>query len=372
MPVTFLGVATMLLAAPCTTVPTGSPVPIDFVAYRYFARWPLHRGGTLYFYLDTGGGPNTLYPGAVQRLRLVPDTEVANADTSTWVRIARDLGSDSLPAIPGGDGATIRLYAPPPVGQLQWLLDGFAMDGLVVDGMLGPTWFADRVWTFDYPRRRLSYHGTDSLGSIPSQCWVAVGFQQDSAGQRTTNFPRITTVIDGDSVDFLFDTGAMTTLTDSARREADPQEPQHRATSFITQQRFDQWHERHPDWPVVRNAERGTGAAMIRVPEIAVGSVHLGPVSGSPRGPTQTSINSCHNGWTAGSTARWADPRGGTSRWCSTTRGLAWRSCSRTPAEQPWGSAYRDAAAVDRITRWWGMSSVKATWAQNWVPMMQS
>jgi hypothetical protein len=291
MSLTLVGATTMLLAAgrpatppACSAVPPGRPVPIDYVADRFFARWSLRDGGALHLYLDTGGGPNTLYPAAVGRLRLVPDTEIAGADTLTWVHTAPDLGSDSLPPIPSSDGKTIRFFAPPAAGQVRWLLDGFSRDGLVVDGLLGPTWFADRVWTFDYPHRRLLAHVPDAIGSLPPRCWLAVGFQRDSAGHPTTNFPRITAVIDGDSVDFLFDTGAMTTLTDSAWHVAEPQVPQHRATSFVTQQRFDQWHARHPDWPVVRNAEQGTGAAMIRVPEIAVGGARLGPVWFTARG----------------------------------------------------------------------------------------
>ena len=72
-------------------------------------------GGALHFHLDTGGGPNSLHPGTVQQLHLVPDTVTADGETSTWVRIARDLGTDSVPTIPSDDSATIRLYTPPPV-----------------------------------------------------------------------------------------------------------------------------------------------------------------------------------------------------------------------------------------------------------------
>jgi len=269
-------------ADPCTTAPTGHVLPADVRGNRFFVRWRLERGGELRFYLDTGGGPNMLFLETVRRLGLTPDTAIMGGDTVTSVRIARDLGTASFPALtnalPNPDSATVRLYVPPPTGEVGRLVEEFRLDSLSVDGFLGQLWFADRVWTFDWPGRRLLVHEPGSAPPLPSRCWVPLGFQTDSAGRRTISFPRITAVVDGDSVDFLFDTGAMTTLTDSARRLADPQEPARRATSFITRERFERWQARHPDWTLIRNAEQGTGAPMIRVPQIEVGGVRLGPV----------------------------------------------------------------------------------------------
>jgi hypothetical protein len=283
--------ATMLLTSaarpatppdPCATVPAGLQVAVYVRAHRFFAAWPLQRGGALHFYLDTGGGTNMLLAETVRRLALTPDTTIMGGDTVTSVRVARSLGTSLFPALtdalPNPDSATVRLYVPSLTGEGGMLLRGFQLDSLTVDGFLGQRWFADRVWTFDYPGRRLFFHGSEPVTSIPTQCWVPLGFQTDSAGHRTFNFPRITAVVDGDSLDFLFDTGAMTTLTDSAWRLVDPQEPQHRATSFITRERFERWQARHPDWPVVQHAEEGFGSPMIRVPQIDVGGRHLGPV----------------------------------------------------------------------------------------------
>jgi hypothetical protein len=267
---------------PCSTVPAGRQVAVDIRGHRFFAGWPLQRGGALHFYLDTGGGTNMLFPETLRRLALTPDTAIMGGDTVTSVRIPRTLGTALFPtltdALPNPDSQTVRLYVPSLTGEAGRLVQDFQLDSLSVDGFLGQRWFADRVWTFDYPGRRLLFHGSEPVASIPARCWVPLGFQTDSAGHRTLSFPRITAVVDGDTVDFLFDTGAMTTLTDSAWRVADPQEPRHRATSFITRERFDRWQARHPDWPLVRNAEQGTGAPMIRVPQIDVGGTRMGPV----------------------------------------------------------------------------------------------
>ena len=256
----------------CVGTLGGRAVPVDFVGERLFARWQLTRGGILRFNLDTGGGANMLYGGAAQRFGFVLDTSITGSDTTTTVKIPRSLGTPLFPSIPADDSTMLTLFVPPlsPNSENE--------AGLRVDGFLGRLWFADRVWTLDYPGRQLRYHGTAPAGPKQAACWVALGFQVDSTGRRTTQFPRVTARIDGDSLDFLFDTGAMTTLTDSAWAAIAPREPQDRATSFITHERFEQWHARHTDWLVVTNAEKGTGANMIRVPEVDVGGERIGPV----------------------------------------------------------------------------------------------
>lgn len=277
-------------ADPCATAPAGRVVPADLRGHRFFARWQQVRGSELRFYLDTGGGTNMLFDATVRRLGLSLDTVTVDGQTGTTVSVARDLGTASFPAltngVPNSDSSTIRLYVPAPEGEGGMLQRSFQLDSLVVDGFLGQPWFADRIWTFDYPGRRLLVHDSGAAAALPVHCWVPLGFQTDSSGKRTFNFPRITALVDGDSIDLLFDTGAMTTLTDSAWRLIDPREPRHRATSFITRTRFEQWHARHPNWLVVEQAEEGTGAPMIRVPHIEVGGTRLGPVwfTGRPDG----------------------------------------------------------------------------------------
>ena len=273
----------------CVAPPSdGTQVPVDVVAGRYFARLALNQGGYLRFYLDTGGGTDMLFPSAVRRLGLSTQTEIMGEDTLTWVSFPREKGDARFPPFPdpvmpaaAGGQRPDRLLIPPP----QWGMMELGDTGMTVDGLLGPPWFAQGVWTLDYPNRRLFFHGRQGIaGGIPAGCWVPLGFQRDSTGSRTANYPRITAVIDGDSVDFLFDSGANTTLTDSAWRKADSTLPRHRATSFIIRSRVEAWHARHPDWPFVERAEQGTAAAMIQVPAIQVGGRLIGPVWFTERG----------------------------------------------------------------------------------------
>ncbi|MBA4182583.1 MAG: hypothetical protein H0X49_01035 [Acidobacteria bacterium] len=107
---------------------------------------------------------------------------------------------------------------------------------------------------------------------------IALGFQTKSSGARAANFPRIQVSIDGEPIDLLFDTGASTALTDNALAALNDKRPAVRATSFITARIFEQWRKKHPQWRVVENAEKGSGQAMIEVPQISVAGYAVGPV----------------------------------------------------------------------------------------------
>ena len=278
---------------PCAapSAQTGTPIPVDYSDGRFFVRWSLRGGDVLRLYLDTGGPRDNLLSGTVQRLGLARQVLALEGDSVSWVRIPRAVAEQLSPALRSNtwqdtvhaahDG-TVRVMATFP-GSFLERLAGDGPAGKRVDGILGPDWFAGRVWTLDYPGQRLYYHGTDAVASVPLQCWVPLGFQVDSAGTPTSNFPRITAVIDGDSIDFLFDAGAMTTLTDSAWRVIEPQAGQTRATSFIVHERFENWRVRHPDWLVIDNADNRYHNRMIQVPVIEVGGQRLGPVWFSER-----------------------------------------------------------------------------------------
>jgi hypothetical protein len=148
------------------------------------------------------------------------------------------------------------------------------------DGLLGREWFAGRVWTFDYPRHQLLLRSAGDLPPHSPKHRVALGFQTDSAGRRIVNFPRIRVLIDGDSLDLLFDTGAMTALTDSAHAALADGRPSRRASSFVIQSVFDRWRKHHPRWEVIEGADQlgDLTFPMIKVPDVEVGGFRVGPV----------------------------------------------------------------------------------------------
>jgi hypothetical protein len=249
---------------------SGRALPARFLADRPYAVPVTARGDTLLLFLDTGGGANMLYTPALERLGLAAEWMRADGDSMQLARLPAFSSGASIP-LPGAASPTDDrlMVVPPQAGSTD-----------AADGMLGRTWFADRVWRLDYPAHTLTLlgDGTPASASTSGTHRVPLGFQADSAGRRTTHFPRIRVEIDGDSLDLLFDTGATANLTDAAwatlRGDGEPRE---RATSFIAQSVFERWRRRHPDWRVVEHADLPLDMPMLQVPEVRVGGHTVGP-----------------------------------------------------------------------------------------------
>jgi hypothetical protein len=170
---------------------------------------------------------------------------------------------------------------PEPLGAPDHRLPIFRPDEGIApefDGMLGQAWFADRIWTFDYPSQRLLMHRTEPPPEVGVST-AQLGFLTDSTGTRVLSFPRITVVVDGDALDLLFDTGATIELTAAAQQQMSDPGPAARGTSFITTEVLNRWRERHPEWRVILDADETVAdMAMIEVPEVSIAGLTVGPV----------------------------------------------------------------------------------------------
>lgn len=260
----------LLAAAPSALAAQtgGAPVeiPADFRGGRVIVHAVTAAGDTLRFFTDTGGGAAMIHPDAVARLGLAVDSVDADGERSA-VADFPPLPPGSAFPLPGGYFAGRLLVYPPNPAIHQG-----------EDGMLGRVWFADRVWTFDYPAGRLLLRTTGDVPATSPRHVVPLGFKVNGRGARTMHFPRIRIEVDGDSLDLLYDSGATLALTDSAHAALADGGPAIRGTSFITATVFDRWRARHPDWRVVEGAERGTGLAAIQVPRVSIGGWEVGPV----------------------------------------------------------------------------------------------
>lgn len=241
---------------PPRAAPEAIELPAKFIADRIFVLVPVQSGDTLNLYTDTGGGLFVLRSAAAR---------VGWRDTS--VISLREIAIDSQFPMPlGGEAGKMPILAPPPNRALEF------------DGMLGQAWFADRVWTFDYAAQRLLLH-PNAPTPTPEARSVSLGFQTDSSGRRATSFPRISVVVDGDTLHLLFDTGATGALSPAAVAALGDTLPPVRATSFITTEVLNRWRERHPEWRVLANADETIrGMRMIEVPEVSIAGFRVGPV----------------------------------------------------------------------------------------------
>lgn len=255
-------------------MPTASVVelPSRFQEHRVFV-CPVTTGAdTLCFYTDTGGGTNMLYAPTATRLsvplehRTFGGDSVMVADWPTWQEGAGVPSPIDTSGPVGG-----QLMAVPLREEMTVLHD--TTDA----GFLGRTWWAERVWTIDYPGKRLFVRPTGELPTHEPDQVVPLGFQTDSGGARTTHFPRVRAAVDGDTLDMLFDTGATMMLRDSARTVMDDDRPSRRAASFISASVFDRWRSEHPNWRVIA-AATSFRADIIEVPAVEIAGQVVGPV----------------------------------------------------------------------------------------------
>jgi hypothetical protein len=248
-------------AAPWTAAmaqPGQRPVelPARFVADRIFVDVATRGGDTLHLYTDTGGGLLVLREVA-RRVGIQDTTSLA----------LRDIAADTaFPEPLGIPNRRVPIVQPPPGRRVD------------LEGMLGQAWFADRIWTFDYPDRKLLLHEAAPAPETGAHT-TRLGFRTDSTGKRALSFPRIEAVVDGDTLQLLFDTGATGNLTASALSAIGDSAPAVRATSFITSEVLDRWRERHPDWRMIDHADQVIpGMRMIEVPRIEIAGFAVGPV----------------------------------------------------------------------------------------------
>ena len=242
-------------------------LPTKYVADRFYLEPISVDGVKLTFYTDTGGGL-FIYREAAERLHLRMVNKGSDSDPFYVAALPQFKPAFSIPPPLSREGQ-IPVFAPSAKER--------EASQFVVDGMLGQEWFAGRVWTFDYPRRRLLLRAAGDA-PIGKGHRIRLGFRTDDKGQRDLNFPRIQVSVEGEMLDLLFDTGATTALSDSALAVLRDQEGGQRATSFITSSIFEKWRKQHPNWRVIEQAEKTTGEAMIEVPRLTVAGYSVGPI----------------------------------------------------------------------------------------------
>jgi hypothetical protein len=234
--------------------PAFTAMPVKYEADRFFLEAVIEGGGKVRFFTDSGGGL-FMYKHAAERLKL----PVSGSGDNLTIEMPKF-----------GEGQTIP--PPPGTGGRLFLLEkGKNAPHSEYDSMLGQAWFGDRIWTFDYPARRLLlWDKTPKIIDKASKHRVNFAFKTDEAGKRLISFPRTQIEVDGVTIEMLFDTGATTYLSPEALTAVNDGGPAERATSFIVNTIFEKWRKDHPDWRIVEKAESTTGEAMIEARNIKI------------------------------------------------------------------------------------------------------
>ncbi len=226
---------------------------------------------TIRLIADTAGG-TVMFQESVDRLKLKSMTVAS--DPKLRVKMPPLLKESWIPGSLEVEGTLIVATK-----IKQRRMANLATD---LDGMLGQSWFAGKVWVFDYPAQKLMVYRQRVLQIPPAAKKLEIGFLRDENGVRQINFPRITVSIGGKSHDMLLETGATAFISVEARRELGDPRSGRRATCFIVQSVFETWRQQHPDWQVVENADIETSGSkkgpMIEVKSMKVAGFEVGPV----------------------------------------------------------------------------------------------
>jgi hypothetical protein len=270
-------------------------IPTRYVADRFFATAVLPRGDTATFFLDTGSGSYVWDA-------YIPWLEVTAADTITTARGAKIAlapfptfrADASLPPAITETAQGTRLQ----VGAVDYRASNnfIAWIARTSQGQLGSNWFNGRVWTFDYPHRRLVLHDAAADDGHASGRELPFHFYTDSSGRRVGHTGYVDVLVDGDTVAMLMDTGATVWLTSAALARVNDGGPAERSTTHIAKWVFTRLKQRHPDWPVIEHADLWSDLSLIRVPSVSVAGDDLGPtwfsvLAGGPTTPPSGAAN---------------------------------------------------------------------------------
>jgi hypothetical protein len=242
-------------------------VPTTYESGHFYATPMLANGKRLRLVLDTGGGTtptNWISSSQASRLGVAIDHEC---------EIDGRIYKAGSPAFAEGS----RLPDLSPLCRGVVVLPDKEAGGF--SGQVVPFYFLGRVWTFDYPSRRVVIRG--SAWQPPGDAHSApVGFKTLADGSQL-GWPRITVRVDGEELGMLLDSGATAKPTAEALRE-DPRTLTEGFTvgSYITESTMQRWIAKHPDWLVIEKGDvlLSKFGRMIRVPELDIAGWRVGPV----------------------------------------------------------------------------------------------
>lgn len=264
-----LALSTIVLLFACSTSPHGpgteglsqwSVVPAIFEEDRVFLQFQTTRS-TFFFFSDSGGGtvPFT-YRDVLERGGL-SFQEVGTPDD-------RKEGFLGFAEVPGLGRARVFDEKLSKDSELSFIRN------FVKDGFVGATYFGRDTWQWDY--RRKTFKKARVFIPLEGRGVIPVSFKNEK-GERTTNQPLIQIEVDGEVLSVLFDTGATTWYSEEAQKIAGVGE--YSASSFIREKVYKRWKSRHPEWKVIKRGERFIGGQdLIRVPEVTIAGVKVGPV----------------------------------------------------------------------------------------------
>jgi hypothetical protein len=248
-------------AQPCGSV----SIPAEFVARRVFATPTVATDGRkLRLWVDSDGG-GFIFDDVARRYKTF--SSATNAPRPL-ARLPAFAGIGRIPA-PSGRGGLLSILARSDVGS-DPIFRG-------MDGQLGASWLMNRVWTIDYPRRKLAWRcGGADPPHLTSQV-IPLAFAVDARGKlfHGVQYPQMELIIDGHRFLASLDTAATVALSTNGIDAPKGGLPVISGTSFAKRAIVTRWHSLHKAWPFVPNAGLEPGISAIRIPLVRAGPVRF-------------------------------------------------------------------------------------------------
>jgi hypothetical protein len=249
-------------ARPAAAQVSKQTLPAEFRNDLIYLTPRLADGTALRIFTDSGGGFNAISAAIVakQGWPIIRKLEEGGQTFQFVAFPAWDPQASFPPAMENSD------------------LVSYDLEGIEpgLGGFLGNRWFAGKVLELDYRRQQLSLLNGWQPDAEQKKHRAALTFK----ARPGFHWPRIRIQVDGKPLEMLFDTGATLHLTESGGAAFNLPEGALIAGSFITKTRFDEWAARHPKWQVISGGDRlrTSQLPLIRVPEIEIAGLSIGPV----------------------------------------------------------------------------------------------
>ena len=272
-----------LPASPAQAQSSSKPVllPSQFIqGERIYLKMATASGDTVLGYCDSGGGFTAIYPDVVDKLQLQAAVQQTMVDSTAYSSIpfaAVVKDKDIAPTVtdPSTPFITTPSFTVPSKAMMQGEI-GFVRKFIPHDAFLGQFFFLGKAWTFDYIHQQVWVNTPLSLADSAAPGVEKLGFKKNAEGKKTNGHPSMTIVVEGETIDVLFDIGASLILSPNGKQALNTTESS-AGGSFIARSIGDKWHTQHPDWTYVEKAELN-GMPMIRVPLLTIVGRKIGPV----------------------------------------------------------------------------------------------
>ena len=265
-------------------------IPSKFIdGERFYIKVPVENNDSLLAFGDSGGGLSMIIPSTIEKKNLQSKVHygLMKGILPAKYMLFKDLISDArFPQLYPYRGHIIRhpfsrvtepfFFVPSMDNEMKFF--SAAMPDMNV--FLGQNFFMGKSWTIDYVQQKIWVNTPLTANDKSNPNVLKIGFKKNSHHENIFGHASMYMVVNGDTNDVLFDTGATFVLSDNGKKELNTTQKTI-GGSFIAASIFDKWRKEHPEWKYYPKADMNSD--VIEVPIVKIGNNEVGPVLFSKR-----------------------------------------------------------------------------------------